>query len=91
MAQLIGSSLVQAFSFVGAQWLFSQFNHKDYEEEIKRHSKAIEEQTKKRNEFFEEQTKRKNRIEELEKMQQTVKKDFARINKEFEELSRLKK
>ena len=90
MAQLVGSSLVQAFSFVGAQWLFAQFNHKGYTAEIKRHNVAIEQLTATREKFFEKETKRKDRIQMLEEQKRNANKDFAQINDLFEELKQLK-
>jgi len=91
MAQLVGSSLVQAFSFVGAQWLFSQLNHKDYQKEMARHNKALEDLTRQRHIFFEEEAKRNHRIQQLERESVYANKDFSRINRNFEELSKLKK
>ena len=90
MAQLVGSSLVQAFSFVGAQWLLSQFNHKDYAAEMARHNRALEELTAARERFFEKETKRKDRIQQLEEQKRNANKDFAQIDELFEELGQLK-
>ena len=90
MAQLVTSTVVQAVSFVGAQYLLSLFNHKDYEKERLRHDKAIEELTKAKNEFYEEEVKRRDRIEELERETQKANKDFDKTNKLFEELGQLK-
>ena len=90
MAQLVGSSLVQAFSFVGAQWLFSQFDHKGYTSKMIRHNKAIEALTAARQRFYEQETKRKDKIANLERQKQNASKDFAQINDLFEELTQLK-
>ena len=87
---LVGSSLVQAFSFVGAQWVFSQFDHKGYASEMIRHNKGIEQLTAARQRFYEKETKRKDKIADLERQKQNANKDFAQINDLFEELAQLR-
>ena len=56
MSQLVGSSIVQSLSFVGAQWLFSQFDHKNYAAETHRHDVAIERLMEAQNKFFKQET-----------------------------------
>ena len=62
MAQLIGSSAIQALTFVGAQWLFAHLDKKGYTAEAHRHNVAIERLTQERNKFFEDAQLRKEKI-----------------------------
>ena len=90
MAQMLGSSIVQAISFVGAQWLFSQFDHKGYSEEMKRQDKAIEMLTDARNKFFEEAQTRKEELAKLEAERRSAESDFKLTNQQFAQLKLLK-
>ena len=89
MAQLIGSSIVQAVSFVGAQFLFSQFEHKDYAEENKRYHKAMERLTQEKNKFFEDAQLRREKIAKLEAEKKSAKSDFKLTNQQFAQLKLL--
>ena len=80
MAQLVGSSVAQAIRFVGAQWLFFQFDHKGYTEEMKRHNKALEMLTDARNKFFEEAQLRKEKLVKLESERKSAEADFKLTN-----------
>ena len=89
MANLVGSSIIQAVSFMGAQWLFSQFDHKGYMEEIKRHNRALEDLTQARNKFFEEAQLRKEKIAKLEMEKKSAESDFKLTNAQFAQLKLL--
>ena len=91
MAQLVGSSIVQAVSSVGAQFLFSQFDHKNYRAEQHRHDLAVKKLTEARNKFFEDETLRKDKMARLELEKKKASSDFAYTTKLFVEQLQLQK
>ena len=42
MASFVAGSVLNAFSFAGAGYLFNKLNHRGYEAEMKQHNEAIE-------------------------------------------------
>ena len=87
---VVGSAVINALAFTGAQYAFSLFNHKVYLAEQVKHDRAIERLTAARNKFFRDETKRKDRIQALEEEKRNTNKDFAQINDLFQELGQLK-
>ena len=65
MAQVVVGGIFNAIAFSAASFLFSKLNHQGYQEQMKRHSKALEELQKSKEEFYEQQVRRKNRTDEL--------------------------
>ena len=65
MAQIVVGGIFNAVPFSAARFLFSKLNHKGYEDEMKRHNKALELLAKSKEEFYEQQVKGKNRMDEL--------------------------
>ena len=59
MAQIVVGGIFNAIAFSVAGFLFSKLNHQGYEEEMKRHNKALELLAKSKEEFYEQQVKRK--------------------------------
>ena len=80
IAQLVGSCIVQAVSFVGAHWLFSQLDHKGYSEEMSCHNKALEALTAERNKFLEKAQLRREKIAKLEAEKKNAEADFKLTN-----------
>ena len=74
---------------MGAQFLFSQLDRKNYQAEAKCHNKAIERLTAERKKFFEDTQLRKEKIAKLEMEKKLAGEDFKRTNQQFAQLKLL--
>ena len=63
MASVIGGMLQTAFAW--SSCLFKMFDKNGYEEEIKRHNKALEELAASKEKFYQNEVKEHDRIEKL--------------------------
>ena len=81
MSSLLAGGIFNAVAFAGAGFLFSKLNHRGYEDEIKRHNKAIENLTKAKEAWYEREVKRKDRIAQLRIELGDANKDFEEINR----------
>ena len=70
-----------AVSFAGAGYLFKMFDKNGYEEEMKRHNKAVENLAKAKEEFYEKEIKRHDRIQELRQQFADANTDVNETNK----------
>ena len=68
-------------AFAGAGFLFSKLNHRGYEDQIKRHNKAIEELTKAKEAWYEGEVARKETIAKLRLELNDPNKDFEETNR----------
>ena len=74
-----------------AGFLFSKLNHNGYEDEIKRHNKALENLAKAKQAWVERETARKNKITRLRLERADADKDFERANRALRFLQKVKK
>ena len=74
-----------------AGFLFSKLNHNGYEDEIKRHNKALENLAKAKQAWVERETARKNKITRLRLERADADKDFERANPALRFLQKVKK
>ena len=81
MSSIVAGGIFNAVAFAGTGFLFSKRNHRGYEDEIKRHNKAIENLTKAKEAWYEREVKRKDRIAKLRL-------ELGDANKDFEETHR---
>ena len=81
MSSIVAGGIFNAVAFAGAGFLFPKRNHRGYEDEIKRHNKAIEELTKAKEAWYEREVKRKDRMAKLRL-------ELGDANKDFEETNR---
>ena len=81
MTSIIAGGIFNAVAFAGEGFLFSKLNHRGYEDEIKRHNKAIEDLTKAKEAWYEREVARKDRIAKLRL-------ELGDANKDFEETNR---
>ena len=68
MAAFLGGAVQTTFaaiSFAGAGYLFQHFNKNGYEDEIKRHNRALEELAGSKEAFYENEVKRRDKVQEL--------------------------
>ena len=93
MAQIVVGGIFNAIAFSAAGFLFSKLNHQGYQDEMKRHNKALELLQKSEEEFYEQQVKRENRMDELRleianarTSEQQTDKAFMLLNKELNKL-----
>ena len=78
-------------AFAGAGFLFSKLNHNGYEDEIKRHNKALEDLAKAKQAWVERETARKNKITRLRLERADADKDFERANHALRFLQKVEK
>ena len=93
MVQIVVGGIFNAIAFSAAGFLFSKLNHQRYQDEMKRHNKALELLQKSKEEFYEQQVKRKNRMHELgleianaRTSEQQTDKAFLLLNEELNKL-----
>ena len=93
MAQIVVGGIFNAIVFSAAGFLFSKLNHQGYQDEMKRHNKALDLLQRSKEEFYERQVKRKNRMDELQleianarTSEQQTDKAFVLLNKELNKL-----
>ena len=73
--------IFNAVAFAGAGFLFSKLNHRGYEDEIRRHNKAIEKLTKAKEAWYEREVARKDRMARLRAEVADANKDFSETNR----------
>jgi hypothetical protein len=59
MTSVVVGGLFNAVAFAGAGFLFSKLNHSGYEDEMKRHNKALEKLAKAKEKWYESQVEKK--------------------------------
>ena len=90
-ASTVAGGLFNAVAFAGAGFLFAKLNHQGYEQEIKRHNKAIEKLAKAKEAWYEREVRRKDRITQLRIEISDANKDLAVTNKALKELAEVSK
>ena len=70
-------------AFAGVGFLFSKLNHRGYEDEIKRHNKAIGEHNKAKEAWYEREVKTKDSIAKLRLELNDANNDFKETNREL--------
>ena len=78
-----------AISFAGAGYLFKLMDKNGYEEEIKRHSKALEELAKTKEQSYENEVRRHDRIQQLRQQLSDANSDINVTNKDLNELKQI--
>ena len=91
MTSIVAGGIFNAVAFAGAGFLFSKLNHNGYEDEIKRHNKALENLAKAKQAWVERETARKNKILRLRLELADADKDFERANRALRLLQKVKK
>ena len=81
MTSIVAGGIFNVVAFARAGFLFSKLNHRGYEEEIKRHNKAIEDLTKAKEAWYEREVKRKDRIAKLHLELNDANNDFKETNR----------
>ena len=83
MASVAGNLLMATFSaiaFSGAGVLFHRLDKGDYEQEMKRHNRALENLSKAREKFYQEEVRKKDRMAQKRAELQQSKTDLATVN-----------
>ena len=91
MTSVVAGGIFNAVAFAGAGFLFSKLNHTGYEDEIKRHNKALEDLAKAKQAWTERETARKNKILRLRIERADADKDFERANWALRLLQKVKR
>ena len=91
MTSIVAGGIFNAVAFAGAGFLFSKLNHNGYEDEIKRHNKALEDFAKAKQAWTERETARKNKILRLRLEREEADKDFERANRALRLLQKVEK
>ena len=91
MTSIVAGGIFNAVAFAGAGFLFSKLNHNGYEDEIKRHNKALEDLAKAKQAWTERETARKNKILRLRLERADADKDFERANRALRLLQKIEK
>jgi chromosome segregation ATPase len=86
MTIVVVGELFNAVAFAGAGFLFSKLNHSGYEDEMKRHNKALEKLTKAKEKLYESQVEKKNRIAILRQEIVDAKSDMEATNRALDSL-----
>ena len=81
MTSIVAGGIFNAVAFAGAGFLFSKLNHHGYEDEMKRHNKALENLAKAKQAWNEREVARKNRITKLRLELGDANKDFEGTNR----------
>ena len=92
MASVLGGMLQTAFAglaFAGSGYLFKMIDKSGYEEEIKRHYKALEELVASKEKFYENEVKEHDRIQRLRQELADANEDLQRTNKALDNLRRV--
>ena len=89
MSSIVAGGIFNAVAFAGAGFLFSKLNHNGYEDEIKRHNKALENLAKAKQAWTERERARKNRITRLRLERADADKDFEKTNRALRLLKRV--
>ena len=83
MASVAGQLAMTTFAgliFSASGMLFHKLDKSGYEDEIKRHNRALENLSKAREQFYEEEVKKKDRMAQKRAELQTAKADLSTIN-----------
>ena len=86
MSSIVAGGIFNAVAFAGAGFLFSKLNNRGYEDEIKRHNKAIEELTKAKETWYEREVARNDRMAQLRLELSDANKDFEETNRALKTL-----
>ena len=86
MTSVVVGGLFNAVAFAGAGFLFSKLNRGGYEDEMKRHNKAIEKLSKAKERWYESQVEKKNRIAILRQELADAKSDMEKTNRALDTL-----
>ena len=81
MASVVAGGIFNAVAFAGAGFLFSKLNHQGYDDEMKRHNKALEDLAKANQAWSEREVARKNRIAKLRLELGDANTDFEKTNR----------
>ena len=91
MTSIVAGGIFNAVAFAEAGFLFSKLNHNGYEDDIKRHNKALEDLAQAKKAWTERETARKNKILRLRLERADADKDFERANRALRLLQKVKK
>ena len=80
MTSVVAGGIFNAVAFAGAGFLFSKLNHTGYENEMKRHNKALEDLAKAKQAWTEREISRRNKITRLRLERADADKDFEKTN-----------
>ena len=79
-----------AISFAGAGYLFKMFDKNGYEQEMKRHNRALEKLASEKEKFYEMEVKKHDRIQELRQQLSDANADINESNKALDELRQIR-
>ena len=91
MTSVVARGIFNAVAFAGAGLLFSKLNHNGYENEMKRHNKALEDLAKAKQVWTKREIARKNKITRLRLERGDADKDFEKANRALRFLQKVKK
>ncbi|CAB4008748.1 Hypothetical predicted protein [Paramuricea clavata] len=86
MVSVVVGELFNADAFARAGFLFSKLNRGGYEEEMKRHNKAMEKLSRAKEKWYERQVEKKNRIAILRQELADAKTDMEATNRALDSL-----
>ena len=78
-----------AISFAGAGYLFKMFDKNGYEQEMKRHNRALEKLASEKEKFYEMEVRKYDRIQELRQQLSDANADINETNKALDELRQI--
>ena len=78
-----------AVSFAGAGYLFKMFDKNGYEQEMKRHNKALEKLASEKEKFYEMEVGKNDRVQELRQKLSDANADLNATNKALDELRKI--
>ncbi|CAB4044473.1 Hypothetical predicted protein [Paramuricea clavata] len=90
MTNVVVGGLFNVVAFAGAGFLFSKLNRSGYEDEMKRHNKALEKLAKAEEKWYESQVEKKNRIAILRQGLVDAKSDMETTNRALDSLRKAK-
>ena len=91
MTNVVAGGIFNAVAFAGAGFLFSKLNHSGYENEMKRHNKALEDLAKAKQAWTEREVSRKNKIAKLRLERADADKDLEKSNRALRFLQKVQK
>ena len=91
MTSVVAGGIFNTVAFAGAGFLFSKLNHNGYEDEMKRHNKALEDLAKAKQACTEREMARKNKIMRFRLERGDADKDFEKANRALRFLQKVKK
>ena len=92
MAAIVGSifqTTFAAISFAGAGFLFKAFDKSEYEDEVRRHDRALEKLSRAKEAYYERELKSRDRIQRLRQQLADANQDIESTNQLLDELRKV--